>query len=489
MRDEQRRARRPFTFHASSRSIPVGRFTLIALWALATTTLPSVSAQSPIVIEDRGVTIEFPERLTFEARVESSAEIERVTLEYGVVKLTCGAVTAKVFPDFEPGRSVDVAWTWEMLQSGSQPPGAAIWYRWRVTDQAGNESVSDEQRVVWLDDQHNWQSISRGRLTFHWYGGSRRFAEDLLNSAADSLAELGETTGVVPQSPIDMYIYADTADMRDAVLYEPGWTGGQAFPDHDILIIGISPDQVEWGKSTEAHELTHVLVGHLTFSCLGDVPTWLNEGIAVYGEGGPDPASERRLLQDAVDDDRLISVRALSGGFSEHPDQADLSYAQSYSLVNFLVAEYGSDKLLALFGNLRDGVTIEDALNAVYGFGLDGLEDRWRESVGAKPRQAEGSPPAATAMPTPVPTYRPIAGAPLAAPIGAAAVSAPTMTPAARGEAPSPVAPSPAPTRSATAPTVSETPPTDVLIALLSVMLVGGIGLIYASVRGRRVGE
>ena len=31
-------------------------------------------------------------------------------------------------------------------------------------------------------------------------------------------------------------------DMRDAVLYEPGWTGGLAYPDHNIVIIGIAPD-------------------------------------------------------------------------------------------------------------------------------------------------------------------------------------------------------------------------------------------------------
>ena len=36
-------------------------------------------------------------------------------------------------------------------------------------------------------------------------------------------------------------------------------------------------------------------VVHLTFSCLGDVPTWLNEGLAVYSEGGLDPASARQL--------------------------------------------------------------------------------------------------------------------------------------------------------------------------------------------------
>ena len=468
--------------HAPRFALHAPRFTLHVLLValIATLTLSTASAQSAISIADRGVDIEFPERITFRAHVESSAAIDQVVLEYGVEKLTCGEVTAKAFPDFEPGQSVDVSWTWEMLKSGSEPPGATIWYRWRVADTAGNESVSDEQRVTWLDQARRWQSISREMLTLHWYDGSRAFAEDLLNSAVESLARLGETTGVEPQSPIDMYIYAETADLRDAVLYEPGWTGGQAFSDQDILIIGISPDQIEWGKDTEAHELTHVLVGRLTFSCLGDVPTWLNEGIAVYGEGDLDPVSGR-TLQDAIAGDTLISVRALSGSFSEHPDKAGLSYAQSFSLVNFLIRDFGQGRLLQLFGNLRDGMPIEDALNDVYGFGLDGLEDRWRESIGAQPRQTGGLLPTPTLMPTPVPTYRPLGGAPGAPTPGATPASTPAqIEPASPSVAPSQAQGTPA------VPTPSDAPqnPTPTVIALI--ILVVGLAAITIWMRRKR---
>lgn len=385
-----------------------------------------IAAQSSIVVEDQGVTIDFPNRLTFEAHIASTTAIEQVVLEYGIEKRTCGTVTARAFPDFAPGTSAAVAWTWEMRQSGSEPPGAQIWYRWHVTDTAGNEQVSDEQQVIWIDNQHAWRTISRGMLNLHWYHGSGGFAEELLTSAVTALEQLGQTTGVEPQAPIDMYIYASTADLRQAILYAPGWTGGQAFPDYGIVIIGISPEQIEWGKGTIAHELTHVLVGDLTFACLGSVPTWLNEGIAVYGEGGLDSMSAA-TLDDALTSNQLISVRALSGAFSEHPEKAGLSYAQSYSLVNFLITSYGSDKLLTLFGTLRDGMPIEAGLNETYGFGLDGLEDQWRAAMGAPPRQAEGTLATTTAVPTLVPTYPPIAAAPLAPAVSATPF--PTATP------------------------------------------------------------
>jgi Peptidase MA superfamily len=184
------------------------------------------------------------------------------------------------------------------------------------------------------------------------------------------------------------------------------------FPDRLTFAAHIA-DQLAWGKRSVAHELTHVLIGHRTFSCLGSLPTWLNEGIAVYGEGGPDKLSLDRLSA-AIAKDQLISLRALSGNFSEDPRKADLSYAQSYSVVNFLVASFGQAKLLKLFDHLRGGMKLEDSLNSAYGFGLDALEERWRAAVGVTPQQRAGTAPTTAPLSSPVPTYQPIAAAPLA---------------------------------------------------------------------------
>ena len=110
---------------------------LIAL-ALASLLATSVrAAENPIQIKDIGAKLEFPDRITFSAHIASDAQIERVTLEYGTEKQTCGTVVAKAFPELKPGNIADVSWIWEMRQSGSEPPGTKLWYRWRVTDKAG----------------------------------------------------------------------------------------------------------------------------------------------------------------------------------------------------------------------------------------------------------------------------------------------------------------------------------------------------------------
>ena len=464
-------------------------FYLISILLGLALIVPLAAAQSSITTTNDRATIEFPDTITFSASFKSDTDIKSVVLEYGVDQLTCGTVIAKAFPDIQPGKNTSASWTWEMKQSGSLPPGADIWWHWRVTDAQGHDTVTDQKSIVWLDDQHPWQAIDGGSINLHWYGNSQSFGRELHDSAVRSLDDLAQTTGVKADRPIDLYIYANTQDLRDAILYEPGWTGGQAFPENDIVIIGISADQITWGKRTQAHELTHVLVGHLTFSCLSDIPTWLQEGLAVYGEGGPELESKQQLDQ-AIADDKLISVRSLSGGFSEDPAKADLSYSQSYSLVNFLIEQYGQDKMLALLKALRDGATVDDALTSTYSFDIDGFEDVWRAYINAQPRPNANLKPTPTPVPTQVPTFVPVSIARVGPTLGPTR-ERPTPTPVPTSTPPS-IAQVPADQSSSnTAPTTTVTnAPSigiEVVIAIgLGVFLIIGLILLIVARRQSR---
>ena len=103
---------------------------------LATLTFPAskvVSAAPGANVTDNQPTLNFPDSIIFRATIESSAPITSVLLEYGTDQLTCGSVVAKAFPQFTPGNTVYAEWTWEMRQSGSLPPGATLWWRWRYS--------------------------------------------------------------------------------------------------------------------------------------------------------------------------------------------------------------------------------------------------------------------------------------------------------------------------------------------------------------------
>ena len=117
--------------------------------------------------------------------------------------------------------------------------------------------------------------------------------------------------------------------------------------------------------------------------------------------------NQQALFDEALKDNTLLPVRSLSGGFSEESDKANVSYAQSYSLVKFLIDKYGQDKMTALLRTLRDGSTVDQALQQVYGFDIEGFEDAWRADIGAQPRSGSDAKPTATPVPTIVPTFVP----------------------------------------------------------------------------------
>ncbi len=372
-----------------------------------------MAAAAPLAdVANDKVVLNFPETATFSAQLTASATINSVTLEYGNEQQTCGQVVANAFPQFTPSSSVSVEWTWDMRQSGSLPPGASLWWHWRYTDETGQEYVSDVQHATWLDDQHPWQTLSSGNLRLHWYNKDQTFAQTMLDAGLEALRRNEQQAGLTTDTPVDIYVYPNYTDMQDAILYEPSWTGGQAFPEDNIVIMGISGSDATWDKNTVIHELTHVLIGHFTFSCLGTVPAWLNEGLAMFSEGRLDPDMQSQLDQ-AIRNDTLMSVRSLNGGFSELPDKANLSYSVSYSITKFLIDTYGQQKMTQLLTDLRDAKPIDDALRDVYGFDTDGLEDAWRQAIGAAPRAVSAQP---TAQPTPthVPTIVPVGGVPLA---------------------------------------------------------------------------
>jgi acyl-CoA-binding protein len=114
-------------------------------------------------------------------------------------------------------------------------------------------------------------------------------------------------------------------------------------------------------------------------------------------------------LEGAVDRDRLLSVRSMTSPTGD-PDKVTLFYGEAWSLVSFMVEEYGEEKFAQLYAVFKDGSTTDNALQQVYGFDQEGLEDAWRASLGLAPRQratATPSPTATAAQPSPAATPTP----------------------------------------------------------------------------------
>jgi hypothetical protein len=114
-------------------------------------------------------------------------------------------------------------------------------------------------------------------------------------------------------------------------------------------------------------------------------------------------------LDQGIEENNFAPLRSLNGPFPAHGDEAGSAYSQSYSTIQFLREEYGQEKLRTLLLLLAEGESYDDALQTIYGFNVDDLEQRWRAWLGvpARPIPPTPTPLSAAAIPTVVPLAGP----------------------------------------------------------------------------------
>jgi len=352
-------------------------------------------ARSELTIIDSSAEAEFPASLAFNLSVESDSTITDIRLHYVVDRESFAQVTSEVYLEFEPGAAVDAEWDWDMRKTGGLPPGSSVNYWWTVTDAAGNQMETAPMKVSFDDLRYSWRSLAEGGITIYWYQGDDSFAGEVMAAAQQALARLTSDTGASLERSIRIYLYANTRDLQGAMINPQEWTGGAAFTRYDIITIGIAPSSLQWGRRALAHELTHLVIHQMTLNPYGDLPTWLDEGLAMYTEGALSPQFAT-YLDEAVAENELISVRSLASPFSAYAEAAILAYAQSYSIIEFLIGDYGQDKMLELLNIFREGSGYDAALEKAYGFDMDGLNALWRDYLDEQYAQPPGRRPALT---------------------------------------------------------------------------------------------
>jgi hypothetical protein len=359
--------------------------------------VPTASAQGGIAIEDSGHEFTFRERIVFHLDASSDSEINEVVLVYQV-QTTRRPVSTDTYPEFTPGTTVHVEHDLDVRAQHYLPPGVEISYYWRVRDAAGHELETEPVVFTYEDNTHDWKELSNDRVALYWYRGSDDFGQTLFDRAVESLDSIERDLDVAVKHRIKLYIYGTYDDLHAAL--EEGaheWTGGRSFSGagYPIILIGIAPNNLDWGLEAIAHELTHAVVAQKMIPPFGGLPHWMDEGLAVYYQGVS--SYEQAALEQAIRDNTLLSIRSLNSNFPTDREVVDLAYAESWSVVNFMFEHYGEEKVAELIEVFGVGAHQDDGLMEVLGFDVDGLEDEWRLYIGAPPR--EGASVEATLLP------------------------------------------------------------------------------------------
>jgi Peptidase MA superfamily len=384
--------------HTRKRHLVI-RFSLLLVIGLVIAAVPTtVSAQgTPPTIADRGVTNSFPDGMRFDVAAESDSAIEEIKLRYKILPDGTAAIGSA---DFSPAASIV---TGVDIGGGSLnlPPGTVVEYHWEATDADGDEARTDTQNYFYDDVRFQWTPIESNGVTIYSYSGSEGDAQEMSTVATDTIQSMSALLGTTIDFPVKVWIYKNNEDMRPALArrsdtYEASViTAGVRVATDTVLVLGNA------SFSTLRHELTHVVTAAAGESPLGTMPAWLDEGTAVYGQ--QDPEGFGRAVEQAIERGNVFTLRQITSSPGD-PDAVNLFYGQSWSVVTYMIDTYGPEKFAQVFAEIKSGKRMDAALEAVYGFDQDGLDNEWRAAHGLPPLEraepTEPAQPGATAAPS-----------------------------------------------------------------------------------------
>ncbi|HMB93560.1 MAG TPA: tetratricopeptide repeat protein [Rhodothermales bacterium] len=193
----------------------------------------------------------------------------------------------------------------------------------------------------------------------------------ILDEAEASYAAFSERYPYAPPGKMQLEAYNDRDDfaVRVAGIPHLGLLG-VSFGD----VLALNTPQAQAGREynwarTLWHEIAHTMaIGVSDFH----VPRWFTEGLSVYEEQRARPEWGREMdleLFTAFDQDKLLPLETIDRGFTRptFPGQILLSYYHASKIIGFIVETYGFTAITDILTALREGQTMEAAIQQVTG--------------------------------------------------------------------------------------------------------------------------
>ena len=316
----------------------------------------------------------FGEQITFTGVLPLGSKTESATLFFlaqGELKTRSGTAT------------VDSAGQVRYVANLDDDPIRAfstVAYWFEVTLKNGQTLKSERGSLYYEDNRFEWRKRASADFRVHWYEGDDEFAQSLLDVAELGLENIQKYLPLKLNKPVELYAYASAQEMRVSLqTLGNNWVGAHADPQLGVMLVSLprSPEQRLEMERQIPHELMHLLLYQWLGVGYGNLPVWLNEGLASVAELYPNP-DYLTLLDKANDDDKLLPLTSLCQTFPRDASGAFLAYAQATSFTRYLHQQFGSTGLEKLARAYADGLSCERGVQTALGSTLPQLERSWR---------------------------------------------------------------------------------------------------------------
>ncbi len=366
----------------------IASFFVLAGFIFSSSAVTRADEGNILVVEAKAES-QFPDGIKFSVITSSVDRIDDIRVFFSKVDQHGRSAYRSV--EFEAGDPGDNVVGESVLPSGSggdyYPPGTKIEYSFEVRDKAGAVVRTESKEFVYEDNRFEWLTVVEDLITVYYYG---EYVEDraniVLEAAKQNLQKMLPVLGIAPTEPLRIVSYnnyrhmASALPFRSQAVSEGLQTQGMAFSNERVLLVhGFDPTVT----GTVSHEFTHLLVGEAAGSAISQVPSWLNEGLAEYGNIDPTDDYDAALRYGIYT--RRIKPLWYLNSFGGTPEDIIIAYGQGRSVVQYMIDTYGEGRMAALFPVLQRTLDIDLALLEVYGLDQFGLDSAWRTFMGLEP--------------------------------------------------------------------------------------------------------
>jgi len=231
--------------------------------------------------------------------------------------------------------------------------------------------------------EEKWQEHSSSHFLIYYREAPIDFIKTVEENAEEYYSEITSNLGFTRYDSwtwdkrAKIYIYDDPEDYI-RFSKQADWSHGAASVQEKI--IRTFPSAHGFFDSTLPHELGHIIFREFV-GLYADVPTWFDEGVAMYQEKAKRWGTNK-IVKQAMAEGKFIPLNKLSTlrlTNKTERDTVDLFYAEAASIIYFLMTEFGQSRFVGFCRELKEGNPFEVALKSVYVRfdNIDKLNETW----------------------------------------------------------------------------------------------------------------
>lgn len=238
--------------------------------------------------------------------------------------------------------------------------------------------------ILAAQEEVEWITEKSTHFIVYYKSASQDFIKQLIERSEDYYNKIASDLGFrrfdfwLWDNRAKIYVFDNAKDYQSAT-GKPSWSMGCVRASDKI--IQTFPYAQGFFDTTLPHEMGHIIFREFVGFDNYAIPLWLEEGVASYQEKLK-YSRVNIVVRESIEKGNFMPLEKLSNfslQLTISDDLVQLFYFEAFSIVNFLIKEFGKDNFVLFCQNLRDKKNLERAIASSYPFSnIQELNQAWQ---------------------------------------------------------------------------------------------------------------